>query len=96
MKAYSFRALGATVILTEHWLQYWKKKKERVCVLLFCFLQPGMKKWGQEMRAWERPKEGAGNTPAALSHNTHAYKYLCTLQSPDFSNKTITAVKVFT
>lgn len=43
MKAYSFRALGATVILTERWLQRWKKKKEGVCVLLFCFLQPGMK-----------------------------------------------------
>lgn len=43
MKAYSFRALGATVILAEHWLQHWKKKKEGVCVLLFCFLQPGMK-----------------------------------------------------
>ena len=43
-----------------------------------------------------RPKEGAGNTPATLSHSTHTHKYLCTLQSPDFSNKAITAVKVFT
>lgn len=43
MKAYSFRALGATVISTECQMQCWKKKKEGVCVLLFCFLQPGMK-----------------------------------------------------
>lgn len=48
------------------------------------------------MHAWERPKERVGNMPATLSHNTQAYKYLCTLQSPDFSNKTITAVEVFT
>lgn len=94
MKAYSFRALGATVIFTECRMQCWKKKKEGVCVLLRCFLQPGMK--NEVRRCVERPKERAGNMPAALTHNTHAYKYLCTLQSPDFSNKTITAVNVFT
>lgn len=94
MKAYSFRALGATVILTEHWLRCWKKKGGLCFVILLS--AAWQEEWGQEMRAWERPKEGAGNTPAALSHSTHTHKYLCTLQSPDFSNKAITAVKVFT
>jgi len=63
--------------------------------LLFLLSATWHEEWGQEMRAWERPKERAGNKPATLSQNTHAYKYLCTLKSPDFSNKTITAVKVF-
>lgn len=89
-----------------HWVPHWflpsigcsagKKKKRGGLCFVVLLSATWHEEWGQEMRAWERPRERAGNTPASLSQNTHAYKYLCTLQSPDFSNKAITAVEVFT
>lgn len=68
MKAYSFRALGATVILTACWLQRWKKKEEGVCVLLFCFPQPGIKNGVRRCVLGKDPKR-ASWTRASLAES---------------------------